>query len=97
MALKSTPPDAEMLAIEALGFLAEEPERLSRFLALTGIEPASLRQAASEPHFLGSVLDYLLNDEALLLTFAANRRHKPESLQAARQRLGRMESDGMEF
>ena len=42
---------AEALAIAALTFIAEEPERLGRFLALSGIGPESLRAAASEPGF----------------------------------------------
>src|SRR5262245_22298913 len=36
---------AEMLAIQVLNFLAEDPERLSRFLAFSGIEAQSLRDA----------------------------------------------------
>lgn len=79
--------DPEALAIAALGFLAEESERLSRFLSLTGLEAGNLRQAAQEPHFLGSVLDHLLNDEALLLTFSADRRLSPDAVVRARQRL----------
>lgn len=79
--------DPESLAIEALGFLAEESERLSRFLALTGLEAGNLRQAAREPHFLGSVLDHLLNDESLLLAFCADRHLQPDAVQRARQRL----------
>jgi Protein of unknown function (DUF3572) len=40
---------AEALAVAALGFIASEPERLGRFLAMTGIGPDSLRAAAREP------------------------------------------------
>ena len=50
---------AEQLAIAALGFIAAEPERLGRFLALTGIGPDSIRAAAREPQFLAGVLDHL--------------------------------------
>jgi len=42
---------AEHLAIAALGFIAGEPERLGRFLAITGIGPDSIRAAAREPQF----------------------------------------------
>src|SRR5262245_58106192 len=49
---------AERLAIAALAFIAEEPERLGRFLALTGIGPESIRTAAHEPQFLLGVLDH---------------------------------------
>ena len=78
---------AETLAIQALGFIAEEPERLSRFLAFTGIEAQSLRDAAQEPNFLLGVLDHLAGDEGLLTEFAAQREIAPEIVTAARDLL----------
>ena len=75
---------AEALAIGALGYLAAEPETLARFLALTGIEPAGLREMAGEPAFLGGVLDYLLGDEPLLLAYAAHAAVPPQEIAAAR-------------
>src|SRR5664279_3932739 len=39
---------AEATAVAALGFLAAEPERLSRFVALSGLEIANLRRAAQD-------------------------------------------------
>jgi len=62
---------AESLAIQALAFFAADPERLGRFLAVTGVGPQEIRQAAREPQFLAGVLDYLAGDEALLVDFAA--------------------------
>lgn len=88
MPLKAAVPDPEELAIAALHFLAEDAERLGRFLALTGIDPGSIRAAAGEPHFLASVLEHLLNDEALLMAFAANNRLAPEAVARAHARLG---------
>src|SRR5262249_58207951 len=64
---------AEHLAIAALGFIAGEPERLGRFLAMTGIGPDSIRTAAREAQFLLGVLDHLAADEPLLLAFAAEK------------------------
>jgi hypothetical protein len=61
---------AESLAIQALGYLAAEPARLGRFLALCGLEPGEIRGAAAEPGFLAGVLEYLNCDESLLLAFA---------------------------
>jgi hypothetical protein len=75
---------ATELAIAALTFIAEEPERLGRFLALSGIGPESLRAAAREPGFLLGVLDYLLGDETLLLTFAEQGAIDPADVAAAR-------------
>jgi hypothetical protein len=79
--------DAERVAIRALGFLAGEPERLDRFLALTGIDVASLRAAAAEPAFLGHVLGHIASDEPLLLAFAANEAMEPAMVAAALMRL----------
>ena len=78
---------AETLAIQALSFLAEDPERLSRFLAFTGIEAQSLRDAAREPNFLLGVLDHLAGDERLLTEFATQEELTPEVVTRARDLL----------
>ncbi len=80
---------AEMLAIQALNFLAEDPERLSRFLAVTGLEAQSLRDAAREPNFLLGVLDHLAGDERLLTEFATRHELTPEVVVGARDLLAR--------
>ena len=88
MALPRTPvPDPEDLAIQALTFLAADPERLGRFMAMSGLGPETLRAAAGEPGFLVAVLDHLLSDESLLLAFAANADLAPERIAGARARL----------
>lgn len=61
---------AETIAIQALAYLGSDPDRLVRFLALSGIEAADLRTAAAQPGFLAGVLDHLAADEALLTAFA---------------------------
>ncbi len=78
---------AEALAIAALSFLAEDPERLGAFLALSGIGPESLRAAAGEPHFLAGVLDHVVSDERLLLDFATHQGVDPFDVTRARQAL----------
>jgi len=75
---------AEALAIAALGFIAAEPERLGRFLAITGIGPASVRTAAREPRFLAGVLDHVSGDEPLLRAFAADHGIDPGEVVRAR-------------
>lgn len=79
---------AEDIAIQGLAFLAGDPERLARFLALTGLGPQNLRQAANEPGFLAAVLDYLASDESLLQVFAAHANLAPEIVAQARVTLG---------
>ena len=78
---------AAELAIAALTFLAEDGERLGRFLALTGIAPASLRAAAREPGFLLGVLDHVAADEDLLLAFANENEIDPQAVLQARDAL----------
>jgi hypothetical protein len=75
---------AEELAIAALGFIAADPERLGRFLAVTGIGPGSIRDAAREPQFLAGVLDHVAGDEPLLLAFAADNEIDPNAVIRAR-------------
>lgn len=79
---------AESLAIEALAFLAADEERLSRFLALSGIDPANIRQAAADPGFLAAVLDYLAGDERLLLMFAEQVGRDPGDVNKALMAMG---------
>jgi hypothetical protein len=78
---------AESLAIQALTYLAGEPERLGRFLALSGLGPEQVRLAAIEPGFLAGVLEYLSADESLLLGFADHARVEPAEIARAQAAL----------
>jgi hypothetical protein len=69
---------AETIALSALAFLAEDVARLGRFLALTGVGPSELRQEARTPPIQAAVLGHLLQDESLLLVFAASHGIAPE-------------------
>jgi hypothetical protein len=80
---------AEYLAIQVLTFLAEDELRLERFLQLTGITPGALRDGVREPAILAALLDHLLSDESLLLTFAANSGTDPADIARARRILER--------
>jgi len=79
--------EAETLGLNTLQFLAGDPARLGRFLALTGIGPAELKASAGEPHLLAAVLDHLLGDESLLLVFSAEYRVRPELIVLAHRKL----------
>jgi hypothetical protein len=80
--------EAEALAVSALAFVAAEPERLGRFLSLSGLGPETVRQAARDPAFLPAVLDYLMAHEPDLLAFAAELKLDPAAVAAARTVLG---------
>jgi len=78
---------AEIVAVQALSFVAGEPERLGLFLAETGLGPETLRSAAADPQFLASVLDFVLRDDATVKAFAAASELDPTTIAAARQAL----------
>lgn len=69
--------EAELIALKVLGFLANEPERFSRFLALSGVELGDIRAAAQNTEFLAGLLNHLLQDESLLLAFTAEQELDP--------------------
>jgi hypothetical protein len=79
---------AEMLAVQALAFIAEDDGRLGNFVASTGIAMQSIRDAAREPNFLVGVLEHILADENLLIAFADNVAIDPTEVARARQALG---------
>jgi hypothetical protein len=88
---------AEVLALQALAFLAEDAQRLGNFLALTGLGPDELRAQAREPHLLAAVLDHLLRDENQLLVFAASYGVAPVLIGQAHAALEALTSKGGDF
>ncbi len=79
---------AEIVAIQALSFIAADPERLGQFLAESGIGPETLRTAAADPQFMAHVLDFVMRDDATVMAFAAASELHPTNIGAARQVLG---------
>ncbi len=79
--------EAEILAVRALGFLAEHRERMEGFIRMSGVAVGDLRVHASDPDYLGAVLDYLLADERCLLEFTERVGVAPELPYAARRKL----------
>jgi hypothetical protein len=78
---------AEEIGLAALGFLAEDPGRLGRFLSLSGMEPGQLSAQAGEPHMQAALLDHILSDETLLLVFTTEKRFEPELIAPAQAML----------
>jgi hypothetical protein len=74
---------AEDIAVQALAFLAAEPARLTRFLGLTGLAPQDIRAQVNRPQFLAAVLEHVLADESLLLSFTANASIAPRAVAPA--------------
>ncbi|MFN3743686.1 MAG: DUF3572 family protein [Hyphomicrobiaceae bacterium] len=80
---------ARGLALDGLLFLAGDSLRITKFLNVTGMAAAELRERAREDATLAAVLEYLLADETLLLVFAAHGRHHPAEVAPALARLQR--------
>jgi hypothetical protein len=55
---------AETIALQSLGWLVGNEDLLPVFLGATGASQDDLRAAAQDPAFLGSVLDFILMDDA---------------------------------
>lgn len=78
---------AEDIASDALIWLAGEDSLLRVFMGATGADAETIRQGASDPAFLGAVLDFLLLDDAWIMAFAAATNTPPARLAEARRAL----------
>lgn len=62
---------AEARALDALAWLIGEDDLRGVFLGATGLSDGDLRNNASDPLFLGQTLDFILMDDAWILSCAA--------------------------
>ncbi|MDE2446166.1 MAG: DUF3572 domain-containing protein [Alphaproteobacteria bacterium] len=88
MALKNPPKSAldhGAIALQLLGFIAADEDRLARFTALSGLGPGEMKDGLQNPVFLGFMLDYALQDEALILAFAESAVISPQAVANARR------------
>ena len=83
-----TPERAEVLALEGLGWLAAQEDGIQRFLNQSGIDAATLREAAGSRETSVAVLDFLLGNEELLLQFCECSDIAPKQIHLARHVLG---------
>lgn len=79
--------DPGAVAFRFMAFLAADESRLERFCALSGMLENGLREALPNPEFQGFLLDYALQDESLLLAFAAEQDIDPAAIATARRKL----------
>jgi hypothetical protein len=94
---RDIPADAEATAVAVLGWLAKEPEMLSRFLALSGVQPTQLRQAVGDPAFLAGMLEFLMQHEPTLMEFCTATDTKPETVVEAYHRYAGPSFDSADF
>ena len=74
----------QVLALEALSWLAADDEIFPAFLDATGANLADLRMRAGDLDFLGAVLDFLLMNDRWVVAFCDHHRHPYTAPQAAR-------------
>ena len=73
-----SPEQAEILAIQVLGYLAGSEEELQRLMMTTGMDSEALKQSALTHAGLAGVLDYICQDESILLGFCEAAKIQPE-------------------
>ena len=79
--------DPIAVALQALAWTLGDEARAGRFLALTGIDPAQLRDHAGEPATLDAVLGFMEAHQPDLIACSDAINVSPERLVAARHRL----------
>jgi hypothetical protein len=82
-----TTPESSDIILKLLVFLSSDEDRLSRFLALSGIVPQELRERHADPVFQGFLLDYLFQDDPVTQGFCAEIQMSPEALMRLRRKL----------
>ncbi len=75
---------AETVALQALGWLVGNEELLPIFLGSSGAAEADLRARATDPEFLGSVLEFLTMDDAWVMAFCDAHGHSYDTPLQAR-------------
>jgi len=75
---------AQIIGLKALTFVAADEERITNLCALTGIEAIELKRFAGNDEVLAGILDFLLEDESILLKFCRVADLQPETPKLAR-------------
>lgn len=78
---------AETGALRVLGWLATQDDLLPVFLGASGASAGDLRARAGDPDFLASVIDFVLMDDAWVLSCASALGILPGDLMLIRQAL----------
>ncbi len=78
---------AETLALQALAWLAAHEDLMPVFMDATGASSDDLRNGAGDPAFLGAVLDFLMMDDAWVISFCDSVRVPYDRIMLARQAL----------
>lgn len=80
-----TQESAEVVALTVLGWLAGDEELLPIFQGASGVSEEDLRAGATDAVFLGSVLDFVMMDDAWVVRCCDHLKISYDSLMKARQ------------
>ena len=80
MALKAAQPTLEEIADLCLTHLVENPEQLADFMTITGWSPTALQRAAKDGSLAPGLLDYIVQNEHLLMTVCQSASVSPEAV-----------------
>lgn len=78
---------AETLALQCLAWIAGHETLLDVFMGATGAGQDDLRNGAKNPAFLGSLLDFLMMDDAWVMEFCEAHSLPGEAVMQARAAL----------
>lgn len=85
--LTPTPDQAAVTGLQALSYIAADEDLFGAFLGQAGTDAAEVKSRATDPGFLGFVLDFLLQDDARVIGFATATGIAPEAVGRARYAL----------
>jgi len=63
---------SEIIALQALTFIADDETRLSWLMTETGLAPGDLRHSGDKLEILAGVLDFLMGHEDILVDFCTD-------------------------
>ena len=78
---------AQTLALEALAWVLGQEDLLGSFLSTTGAYPKDLAELASQPLFLGAVLDFVMEEDQRVIAFCSAHNHPLTIVHTARAAL----------
>ena len=81
------PEAAQVIALQALGWIASQDEVFPLFMGATGAGLSELRTRAADPDFQAAVLDFLLQDDQWVVAFCDAEGHPYTAPQSARAAL----------
>lgn len=75
---------AETFALRVLGWLLENNDLSDVFLGATGCDSSEIRSLATDPDFLGAVLDFVMMDDVWVLGACEHLSMSPPDMHRAR-------------